>query len=177
MTCVTRNVVYVFERSSRWIRNPSRSSPKKPNSWVAGTCLMEHNSITIIIAAFHGTRNIIRPALQHFIQAKLIQNLRWFLNLSVTDYIIVKEHNILHTVHTKSKNMFFPTSFKEATTNQPTNQQSDVISSPWWNKQRPPPADLSRLGSVHRLGEAKGVSTPVISTCYRSLTVSPWRQN
>jgi len=27
------------------------------------------------------------------------------------------------------------------------------------------------LGSVHRLGEAKGVSTPVISTCYRSLTV------
>ena len=28
-----------------------------------------------------------------------------------------------------------------------------------------------RLGSVHRLGEAKNVPTPVISTCYRSLAV------
>lgn len=30
-----------------------------------------------------------------------------------------------------------------------------------------------RLGSVHRLGEAKNVPTPVISTCYRSLAVWP----
>ena len=28
-----------------------------------------------------------------------------------------------------------------------------------------------RLGSAHRMGQAKGVPTPVISTCYRAQTV------
>ena len=30
---------------------------------------------------------------------------------------------------------------------------------------------MLRLGSVHRMGQEKGVPTPVISTCLRALTV------
>lgn len=119
---------------------------------------MEHHSITIIIAAFHETRNIIRPALQHCIQAKLIQNLRWFLNLLVTDYIEKKQN-----IYILQPKTFFPLpSRKQQPTNPLTNKMMSSAPLEWfvkawlstsfgWSQRSFNTGDLHLLPEPHRV--------------------------